>query len=636
MNQIDVSKLSNDLNRYIEFVVEIISNNSIAHEKQQLFTKKINSIIEKQNDPNLYLGIIGEFSSGKTTLLNSLLEDDFLKTDAIQGTTTSTTFFRYSEKIGLSVTMKDGQILEYSNKRRRLESTFLGRTISSNNYRFINFFRKKSRIEKEDKQRIGLLIEKITTSDVNTSKVKRVDVYYPSEILKKGIVIIDTPGTDIEKKEHLKITETAIRENCDSALIIVPSEKPASQSLVDFLKNSIADTIHRCKIFVTKVELLRNEQSRHMVLRNVSQRISSSLLIPNLAAYEAPTLLHLEESSLVEKSDLLKRVKDEDKTKMLANYKKLKETIFNGLVEQRLIIQTEKTIRLINEILEVLGIELNQLNNTYKREHQELVDNTITNLSDFTKTKKQNHKSSFANSFDKAIIEASNNIDIISSNCIQDICITVNSCTKKLQVRKAVKNENLRNRLNAAISNLSNEIESQSLDLYKFGTSELKTFENEFSEIYNKLSLLKSGVYANFKSHREISSQFRRIHINSFSIEIGVFELISGWFNGETLLSLKQRVCTQVRGNLNSEFGKAKTIANNTLNENYNIIWNQISEIIDLYMSEYGTLVQQLIDEDNRKKRILKGHQKRINQELSEITQKKDELIELINNLKQI
>ena len=636
MKQLEVSKMAIKLNGYIEFLTKIISNNSISTEKQQLFTTKINNIIEKQNDPNLYLGIIGEFSSGKTTLLNSLLEDDFLKTDAVQGTTTSTTFFRYSEKIGLLVTMKDGQILEYFNKRRRLESIFLGKTTTPNNYRLINIFRKKSKIEREDKERISLLIEKITTNDKNTSKVKKVDVYYPSKILKRGIVIIDTPGTDIENKNHLKITETTIRNNCDSALVVIPSEKPASQSLINFLKNNIVDAMHRCKIFVTKVELLRNEREKDMVLKNVSKRISSSLLIPEMITYEAPSLLHLEELGLGEKSGLLQRIKDENKAKMLSNYKKLRETVFNSLAEQRVIIQTEKIIRLIDEIFGVLEIELKRLNDTYKQEHQELVDNTIINLSDFTKTKKQCHKSSFANSFDKVIIEASNNIEIISSSCIRDICTTVNSCTKKLQVRRAVKNENLRSRLNEAISNLTNEVESQSLNLYESGTYELKSFEEEFSKIYNKLSLLKSSVSANFKSHRKISSQFRRIHINSFSIDIGFSELISGWFRGESLHQLKRQVCSQIRNNLNSEFSKAKTIANNTFKENDNIIWSQISEIIDLYMSEYGALVQQLINEDNRKKRILEGHQTRINQELFEITQKKCELVELKNNLKRI
>src|ERR1700743_2791839 len=61
--------------------------------------QQIEEVRLKQRDPNLYLGIIGEFSSGKSTFINTLMRDDFLKMDNLQGTTTALTIFQYGDPI---------------------------------------------------------------------------------------------------------------------------------------------------------------------------------------------------------------------------------------------------------------------------------------------------------------------------------------------------------------------------------------------------------------------------------------------------------------------------------------------------------------------------------------------------------
>jgi GTPase SAR1 family protein len=635
--EIEESKIFLRLNGYIEFLRKIILNNSISQEKQDIFNAKIDSIVEKQKDKNLYLGIVGEFSSGKTTLINSLLNDNFLKTDAVQGTTTATTFFRYGDNIDLTVELKDGSILKYTKDRRRLEKIFMGNALTPRYYYLINKFKQRIIVENENKKSIEELIEKITTSDVNTSKVNKVDVYYPSDILKKGVVIIDTPGTDIDNKEHLKITEKAIREYCDSSLIIVPCEKPASQSLTNFLKDNIYDTIHRCKIFVTKIELLRDEKERKLVINNISKRISSSMLVDEVAVYEAPTLLYLEESGIVDKSNLLCRLKDGDKTMILKNYYKTKEIVFNGLIEQRVIIQTEKIIILINEILKYLEGELKILIDDYQNEHENLVANSITNLGSFTEEKKREHKSSLTNRFDEIVIETRINIDLLSQICIHNICDAVNSCTNIFQVQSTVKNRTLKSVLDEVISSITQEIKSESLHIYQAGNTELSEFEKDFTKIYNKLSLLKSGFINHAVSNKMVLSQLKKTSIGSFSIQLGTFDIVTGWmFRGQSLSILKDKVCLQIKNELISEFGRAKMIANNALKEKYEKVWSQLSEIIEMYMSQYGELVQKLICEDDRKKEILKKNQKRITQELCEISRKKEEIIEMKNNLKQL
>ena len=47
---------------------------------------QLNRIKKRIGDNKVYIGIVGEFSTGKSTLINSLIGADFFVTNAVQGT----------------------------------------------------------------------------------------------------------------------------------------------------------------------------------------------------------------------------------------------------------------------------------------------------------------------------------------------------------------------------------------------------------------------------------------------------------------------------------------------------------------------------------------------------------------------
>ena len=53
----------------INSIKRIINTSYLSIEKKNTLESQLNKIKKRISDPNIYLGIVGEFSSGKSTLL---------------------------------------------------------------------------------------------------------------------------------------------------------------------------------------------------------------------------------------------------------------------------------------------------------------------------------------------------------------------------------------------------------------------------------------------------------------------------------------------------------------------------------------------------------------------------------------
>src|SRR5260221_1662724 len=64
---------------------------------------QIQTIRERGSDEKLYLAVIGESSTGKTTLINAFLRDEILKAQATTMTTASATILSYDPDLSVEV-----------------------------------------------------------------------------------------------------------------------------------------------------------------------------------------------------------------------------------------------------------------------------------------------------------------------------------------------------------------------------------------------------------------------------------------------------------------------------------------------------------------------------------------------------
>ena len=80
-----------DYTKILNVINSAITSSFLLEEKQGALSKQLNRIKKRISDNKIYLGIVGEFSTGKSTLINSLIGEDFFVTNATQRPTTTIT-----------------------------------------------------------------------------------------------------------------------------------------------------------------------------------------------------------------------------------------------------------------------------------------------------------------------------------------------------------------------------------------------------------------------------------------------------------------------------------------------------------------------------------------------------------------
>jgi hypothetical protein len=126
----------------------------------------------------------------------------------------------------------------------------------------------------------------VTAEEEIARSLEDFNIYHPANFLKNGTVIIDTPGTDAINEEHGKVTQTVVAHEADAALIVIPATKPVSQSLINFLSNSIAPYIHRCVFVITKMDQIRPKEQEKLV-KTIEKRLQENLNLNQLLLLES-------------------------------------------------------------------------------------------------------------------------------------------------------------------------------------------------------------------------------------------------------------------------------------------------------------------------------------------------------------
>ena len=66
-----------DYTKILNVISSAIASSFLSEEKQGSLSKQLERIKKRISDNKIYLGIVGEFSTGKSTLINSLIGEDF-------------------------------------------------------------------------------------------------------------------------------------------------------------------------------------------------------------------------------------------------------------------------------------------------------------------------------------------------------------------------------------------------------------------------------------------------------------------------------------------------------------------------------------------------------------------------------
>ena len=83
----------------------------------------------------------------------------------------------------------------------------------------------------------------ITTNHKSARNIELVRVGIPSDLLNKGIRIIDTPGTNSIESWHEDVTKDAIKNLSDLSIILTDAIHPLPRTLFDFIDGNLVECL---------------------------------------------------------------------------------------------------------------------------------------------------------------------------------------------------------------------------------------------------------------------------------------------------------------------------------------------------------------------------------------------------------
>lgn len=181
--------------------------------------------IRRLREESFTLVIMGEFKRGKSTFINALLGSELVPTGIVP-LTAIPTIIEYGSAPSALVTFENGDSHSISTDEITLFVT-----------------------EKENPR--------------NEKQVREVRVYYPAELLRQGVILVDTPGVG-SVYQHNTDAAYAYLPHSDVAVFLISVDAPVGQSELAFL-GDIRQYVHNLIFVINKIDILAPGQLEELL-----------------------------------------------------------------------------------------------------------------------------------------------------------------------------------------------------------------------------------------------------------------------------------------------------------------------------------------------------------------------------------
>lgn len=439
--------------------------------------KSCEEIRNKYDSKRLYLAVVGEFSSGKSTFINALIGRRLLK-EAVFPTTACATFIRHQgEELVVAVTFSDG-------KKYAAKTDIIAKVNLYLNHRY-----------QREATDIYQLIEFLTSDTTIAKDVKALMIDIPDAKFPQNIVLIDTPGFNpgaLEKNNHFEITSDVVGSLADMAIVLTSAQQAMSASLQHFLMEHVRRCLHRCIFVVSKIDLIDVEE-RDDVLNYTRHEITNRLYVsnPHLYGVSSVTMLpvNIIPDVIADQWESLKR-----------NFEAFESSIWKQLEQKRELVISEHVLNLINTLMNSCKQNFSKVDTKLTEEEKLLnetrvesirkvtnlmVDSAVQNFSISAKQIRNNLTSSFAQHKSLAVNKAKSAVSAYFSEC------------------NSVYSANFEKEATAKVNSVVNEIFADwshgcavhiNDEIRKAVTKELVSMTQTFKNHYNRFPSLKGQI----------------------------------------------------------------------------------------------------------------------------------------------
>ncbi|OMD92789.1 dynamin family protein [Paenibacillus odorifer] len=185
-----------------DFIDDYIRNNSMLSDE-----------IVRLKKGDFKIALVAPFSAGKSTLINSIIGKDLLSMD-IRAETSVITKISYSKTIKVEITYNHNKNVDL------IETDELGQPLTYQSCKDV--------------------LKKITTvrDESNEERIKQVVVYYPLEICKDNVEIIDTPGLFSRHEKHETITNNIIPQ-VNAVIFMIDPDSVGEEHFTDKISSYV-------------------------------------------------------------------------------------------------------------------------------------------------------------------------------------------------------------------------------------------------------------------------------------------------------------------------------------------------------------------------------------------------------------
>lgn len=435
-----------DIDSHIVFATTLMGKYDWEEATKHRLEKQVSAIVDKQNDNLLNISVIGEFSTGKSSFINALVGYELLAVNVIQGTTVAITIIEYSEQFSITLTDFSGKSLKII-------------------FKSIDSLRQQLHI--------------YTTDAAYAKKIDYVTVTLPSDILKNGYRIIDTPGTNSLELWHEEVTCRAIKELSDLSIILTDSTQPMSATLVSFLDNTLGDSVESCAFVANKIDRI-GDKERDGIIKFIGKKICQSFDIEN------PMVLPF--SSVALTNSFTKETVSVDSGSFLLTTSSL-ERLLSYTAKQRLRTQAQKILHLVDDIYSTLDNNIKRIAAQYQQELQMLERSRQTDFKPFISRQIYLRQKSFMAGAQDYKYKVESVCDSLASTAKNNIETKIQNCSTLDGLSNYIKGSLSKDIKDEGQSIISGT-EAQFKKLRTLFNKELKQFQKEFEREFDKLKIL--------------------------------------------------------------------------------------------------------------------------------------------------
>ncbi|WP_180984845.1 dynamin family protein [Salinibacter ruber] len=280
-----------------------------ASSPSQIDTEELISYLD---EAPIRLAVFGEFSAGKTTVLNALIGEEILSV-AIEPTTAVPTRVCYGREFNIFIDRVDAERLVLFEDDPPFWTRFVGRrdTLST---------------LKKQQDTIREFLRTWTKEGEQAGEVERVIIELPLDWLKGGLELVDTPGVNNEFVRHQGFTEQEAGA-ADIAVLLMDARQGGGKRTEFEFMNDVQAQTERCVVAPNKMDLIpedEREEFLQYIRETALPKHWDGAVTPPVHGISALAALHPEEHDEPDLADAfadlrgrLERVAEEERGKLL-------------------------------------------------------------------------------------------------------------------------------------------------------------------------------------------------------------------------------------------------------------------------------------------------------------------------------